>query len=241
MSTPTATTLFSSHSQYHLLICRQSVHAIQPSGIVYHLTHLPHRLPHAQARALRVEVETDTQWSDIQNFPLTLQTPVDGLTVFTDGLWCCHSSQCNYVCRDITVMRRYWRQQHSWNPTSHPAGGRQTPQKLQKTEDLIQSHIQRVCCQRFFKRAQGSQFIRITRLGAEYEPTPAIPTDEAIAGFPTRIHDVQDELREDQPTVVQAGEVREAFITLLAHNLPFMFEEKLLNICGLTPPATFRV
>lgn len=215
MATPTASSFFLHDIQFHLLVCRRCEHAVRPGQIVSHLKSLPHRVPLAQARLVQAEVETDLQWRDVQpdreriEVPVTLKKPVEGLTVFTDGIWCRHSSTCHYVCRGVKTMKNHWRIHHGWAPFGKR--GHVSPTELAQAEAQIKTSTQAVCCQRFFKRAAGSQFIRVVRPGAEYEPAPPLPTDEAIEEFRGWwTQEVQPELMGERTTVVQAGEINEA-------------------------------
>lgn len=161
MLSPTAEQLFVWLPTYQVIVCRKCQHAIRPSRIVRHLRRSNHQIRPSHARHIQETVLTwDRCAEDPQQLvlPISVQRPIEGLAVYTDGLLCTVTTDCGYGCRSKERFRKHWRQEHNWTTASR---GRVPQQDIYIIHQSNKEARERVMCQRFFTATAGSHYIHI--------------------------------------------------------------------------------
>jgi hypothetical protein len=148
---PDASQLFSTNSDFDIVICRTCEHAVHQDHISAHLTSTNHKLPSTIARSIQSSVQ---QWDhlqdppDITRWPIYIDLPIPGLTLYEDGLLCL---RCEiYISRTSHSLRVHWQQTHGWSPSSHR--GRPKPSEITRIQRDIDTNSRPVLCQRIFKQ-----------------------------------------------------------------------------------------
>jgi hypothetical protein len=149
---------------------------------VGHLTNRQHRMPRKQAVWISDEIE---QWHGIAQFsgefkiPEYVEEAVEGLPVYTDGVKCeLDEGQCAYVCRNMDVIKEYWRKMHG-----HSVGQKRGGSGMLKKEDIdrqISQNCQQVRCQRFFVQKEHSQCFEVRSSEERRERSVRQSKDEDI-------------------------------------------------------------
>ncbi|KAJ5882686.1 uncharacterized protein N7473_011120 [Penicillium subrubescens] len=177
--------------------------------IVKHLRRSIHLIQLSHARNVQETVLTWGRYVEDPQLvlPTSVQRPIEGLAVYTDGLLCTVTTDCGYVCRTRESIRKHWRYEHGW---SVGVGGRVPERELPTVQQALQEAMGRVVCQRFFNVAAGSHYIHVRQPPSPYTPEePPTPIDVT-----TRIARQLDQLQLDSQsngrTTIQAGEVDEA-------------------------------
>lgn len=147
MAPPSAEQLFLRLPKYRVVICRQCQYAVRPNGIIKHLAHSNHRISASDAHRVEEAVQA---WEDVEIDVQQLQLPrvvprrIKGLAVYTDGLLCTVTPDCEYVCRSKESIRKHWRTAHNWSP--HPYGGGVRQADLEIAKESIGLAMERVTC-----------------------------------------------------------------------------------------------
>jgi hypothetical protein len=153
-------------------VCRPT----NPGSVVFHLTRSPHRTTTVYARQIQTAIaEWDGVEVDINHltFPVRVDRPIEGLTMYTDGILCTRVPGCGYVCRSKESLRKHWRMEHSWSPYGLQQGDQLSQSHHNNiVQAAIQNASQAVSRQRFFTSRFGSHYIHIRRPGPSYEPVP---------------------------------------------------------------------
>ncbi|KAJ5443114.1 hypothetical protein N7445_004865 [Penicillium cf. griseofulvum] len=120
-TSPTSPQFISLVPRFPLVVCQSCQVAVRPKQITYHLTHDPHRLSlrHAQETAATIGI-----WEGISSdpttlqYPLSVQDPIQALSIYTDGMLCTVAADCQYVCRSLKAMKEHWRTTHRFSVPS---------------------------------------------------------------------------------------------------------------------------
>jgi hypothetical protein len=213
MAPPTATELFLQLPEYSVIVCRQCQYAVRPTQVVFHLTHSPHRTTAVYARQVQAAIE---EWDGVEvdinhlTFPARVDQPIDGLTMYTDGILCTRVPGCGYVCRSKESLRKHWRTEHGWSPYGLQQGDQQSHHHNNTAQAAIQDASQAVCCQRFFTTKFGSHYMHVRRPGSSYEPVPPPAHPTVVQGLVSQLERCFVESQASDSTVIQAGELDEA-------------------------------
>lgn len=155
MTPPTPDQLFSQLPDYGVIICRRCQHAIQPTKIASHLRHTNHRIPITQAQEIQYTIST---WQGFAQepqeliFPHSVEQPIPGLALYTDGLLCTVVEDCDYVCRSHESIRKHIKSEHHWQMNPR---GRVPQHEIPIVREIRAECIRRVTCQRFFISRKG--------------------------------------------------------------------------------------
>lgn len=83
---------FIRNTEFKIAICRQCEYAVKPREIIRHLTNPNGTYRINQAVAEQIFHIIDDQWIDMDDdhttFPIVVQKPILGLTIYQDGLLC---------------------------------------------------------------------------------------------------------------------------------------------------------
>ena len=167
--------------QWRIVICRQCRYAIWPAHITGHLKGTQHRLPHAQAVAIKREVEQADVLQEQDRWQLIhhIADPIDGLKE-SPGYQCTVTVDCQFVALAEKSMIN-----HCGN--RHPGVRRRQSQYNQGANKLWRP----VQCQRMFVQGRGSNFFRVGQTINE-----AIEYTNAIEAAKQRVREAQRALHE---------------------------------------------
>lgn len=199
---------FRYNPQYHVAICRKCGYAVKPGDIVGHLSKRKgdHCIPESVAQRVK-EIVVD-EWDEVHEqpsiFPTHVERPVEGLTIYTDGIQC---SFCAYVCRSTESIRKHWRIEHQFSPYEHSRKPR--PSEVASGHEKRDQAMRRVVCQRIFPRGFGSHYIHVRQPGPACEPEAPAPE----ASMVTQAIDDMEAIfarQQQEPPVIQAGDIDES-------------------------------
>ena len=210
--------IFTKPAEYPIIICKRCQIGVRPSEISAHIQGTQHRLGLATGRQLQQAIQ---QWNRVQEceswkVPTAVYKPIPGLPVQTDGLLCTQTPECDYVVRNIEVMKRHWRAKHSWKPAS--SKGRLRARARDTGQQQLQQFSRTVPYQQVFNQGTGRHYIHVQGQqpsGPVGQPTQPIQPDQPVQQA-SQIHAELDKIEElyqqhiNQPIQIEAGQRDEA-------------------------------
>jgi hypothetical protein len=149
-------------AEYSIAICKECRHGVLPSHIQSHLQRA-HKIQQKQAEDIAQRVHS---WSGLIEYaselhvPSKVIPPISQLPIHPDGLLCqLDVAHCCKIFRSIDVMKKHWREVHSWSVGSK--GGHLSKVAQNKIQLRIDLGCRRVHCQRLFVQGLGSQYFEV--------------------------------------------------------------------------------
>jgi hypothetical protein len=92
--------------------------------------------------------------------PSEVILPISQLPIYLDGVLCqLDAAYCCKVFRSIDVIKKHWREVHSWLVGSK--GGHLSQVAQKEIQLRIEKGCRRVHCQRLFVQGPGSQYFKV--------------------------------------------------------------------------------
>lgn len=201
--------LFIRPSEIPIIICKKCVYVVRPKEIIGHLRGTQHRLP------LRIATQisnTIYSWESSQDCdqwiaPFTIPKAIPGLPIYTNGIRCVQSHQCQFVARTARTIDSHWRTVHHWSAL-HSAGRGRRQERYIVEQDFQQATIM-VSCQRAFTQGPGSHYIHVQSPNSSAIDIEAPAQPQAISQLIAQLEEAFTE-QQVQRTVIEAGERDEA-------------------------------
>jgi hypothetical protein len=154
---------------------------VLPSHIKSHLQRA-HKVNHKQAEDIAERVRS---WSGLIEYASELQAPsevippISQLPIYPDGVLCqLDAAYCCKVFRSIDVIKKHWREVHSWSVGSK--GGHLSQVAQKEIQLRIEKGCRRVHCQRLFVQGPGSQYFEVQPPDDDNDPG-IVPVDGEAA------------------------------------------------------------
>ncbi|KAM0713375.1 hypothetical protein Q7P37_010337 [Cladosporium fusiforme] len=158
--------LFEIDNKHRILICTKCQYAIVPSHLATHLKEYHSRLTLEQRRAYVAKVDSCSALAHYHKdvvYPTPNDPPVSILPLYFDGLRCDwvddRNLACAYVCRNLRLMRRHYKEKHGWVNQQKRGGDVRTKQLHTKNKMWTQDRA----CQRFFKVNSWQKYFEVAR------------------------------------------------------------------------------
>lgn len=167
-----------------IIICRYCKYGVYPKEVTTHL-----RVKHAMKPQECIQVAEAVQhWDhiiqepqDVQ-IPRTLQNPLPGIKLHTDGMQCRQDPEhCQYITTHIKTMRKHWQQVHGW--TQHGHSGFVSSQEREQGMASFQQSFRMVAWQKVFPTRKNSHLVHIQSCDPEpvESPTPSTDREAMVA------------------------------------------------------------
>lgn len=160
----TAAEVFLYVSDHKIAVCKSCCYAVWPDRVRAHLRDI-HKGLTANGRA-RIVQEVHG-WPGLVRFggrielPQVLNEPIAGLSIFTDGKRCqLDPGDCMFICRNIKVMKKHWRDVHTWS-VAGGRGGSRAPGVVEAMSQRQADAGTPVRCQRFFASGQHAGYFEV--------------------------------------------------------------------------------
>lgn len=193
---------------FPIIICKRCQIGIRPSQVSSHIQEAQHRSGLSTGRQLQDAIQ---QWDGVQEceyweVPTIVQSPIPGLPVHHDGILCTREPDCGYLVRSIDVIKRHWREKHSWNAAS--SKGRPREAVRQATQDQVRQFSRSVTYQQAFTQGPGRHFIHAQSHPLSESAKP-VPHASQVQAELDRIEELYQQYIQ-QPTHIEAGQRDEA-------------------------------
>lgn len=207
--------IFTKPQEFPIITCKQCYIGVRPSQINSHVQGAQHRLGLPVGRQLQQAIQ---QWPRVQEcerwvVPTTVNQPIPGLTVHTDGIICTREPECGYVVRSTDVIKQHWRKAHGWTPAS--SKGRPRTAARDTAQQQVHQFSRTVTYQQAFNQGTGRHYIHVQG-DRSSEPAGQPVQAEQPVQQASQIHAELDKIEElyqqhiNQPIQIEAGQRDEA-------------------------------